>query len=197
MKTTLYIPVLDITTENFDYKGELDINEYEDMVYDHFKKTDKQIDNFMSGFGDNNTEKNNEKTSGGDYDIDSTDDEGYKLSPCEANVTDMNGSDINKDFFSSIIDEKKMSILIIDINPEKIDWDTSSELKFWMGDSDRVLRDNSIDDDTKIKTLPKTHFFIDVDKERYKLSGCKLIEMYTEKNHPYKFGVLVNNISKS
>ncbi len=196
MKTTIYIPVLDTDTNDFEYKGELGVKEYDEMVYDHFKRTDRQIDNYMNSYGAQNRDSFGKEVSKGDYDIDSTGGDEYKMRPCEAKVTDMNGDDVDKTFFDEHIENGKMSILIIDINPEKIDWDTSSELRFWIGDSDRVLKDKDIDDDTKIKTLPKTHFEIDVENERLKLVGCKLIEMYKEKNHPYKFGILINKISK-
>jgi len=196
MKTIIYIPVLDTVSKNFDYDGELSVSDYNEMVFDNFNRTNEKIDAYVNSYGMNESEKTTETRTGGEYDIDNTDGEGYQLRPCEAYVTDMDGKSANVGFFETHVEKGDMSILIVDINPEKIDWDTCSELKFWISESDRILLDKEIDDDAKIKMLPKTHFLIDVKEKRLKLNGCKLIEKYNEKNHPYKFGLLINKITE-
>ena len=194
MKTTLYVPVLDTVTKNFDYDGELGTEEFSEMVYDNFQKTNRQIGRYVNNLGQDSEYKKVER-SGGNYDIDTTGGDDYQLRPCEAYIADMNGDGVDATFFDTYMDNEKMCILIVDINPEKIDWDTSSELRFWVLESDRILKDNDVDDDTKLKMLPKTHFYVDVSDKRLKLNECKLIEMYNEKNHPYKFGILIKKIT--
>lgn len=194
MKTTLYVPVLDTVTKNFDYDGELDTEVLSEMIYENFQKTNRRIDNYVNNLGQDSEYKKIERTDG-NYDVDTTGGDDYQLRPCEVYATDSEGNSVNKSFFEVHMDNERMCILIIDINPEKIDWDTSSELRFWVLESDRILRDKDIDDNMKLKTLPKTHFYIDVGGSRLKLNDCKLIEMYKEKNHPYKYGILIKKIT--
>lgn len=197
MKTTIYIPVVDTEKYNFDYDKELSVSEYDDMVYDHFMKNNKKVDRGMRDMIDNSMRRQRRYYS--DYELyDVTEDEGYRVKPSECDILDTNSKSIEMDFLIPYILNRKMFIVILDVKPlgdiDSIDGDIQSEMKFWIRDSNALLNDKDIDDKTKIKALPKTHFDIFLDKKLYRLKGCRLIEMYKEEKHPYKFAVLVEKI---
>lgn len=198
MVTTIYIPVADTEKFKFDYGKKLSREEYDEMIYEHFKRTDKKVERYSRDMM-NRVDNNNKFRGYSDYEMfDATEGDGYITKKCECNILDSKCNEIGIDFFIPYILNRKMFIVVLDINPEAgkemIDGDIQSEMKYWMRDSDALLRDRDIEDKVKIKALPKTHFEVVLDEGLYSMTGCKLIEMYKQEGHPYKFAILVEKI---
>ena len=87
-----------------------------------------------------------------------------------------------------------MFIIRININPTVLSSDGESELKFWVDDSDKLLKDPVIDKNTKLKHLPTMDLGIDIGTQRLTLQRCKIIENKSNKNFPYYFAVIVEKI---
>lgn len=118
-----------------------------------------------------------------------------KVSECECFITDSDGNDISSEWIDNIVESGKMSIMRININPNTIDSDCESELKFWLDDSNKLLNDKEIDNRTKIKHLPKRDMYLVMDNMKYMIHGCKMFGMYKVENAPFYFATLIERIS--
>lgn len=190
------IPVYEIGKHTFEYKGRvISKEEFEDIQDRYLRDVDRKVGYYMDnqwGVQQFSYEYREKKKYKG---VDVTEGEGYYLHDTSTILKNSDGTDVDDDLFKKHMKDEDMFILIVDINPDKIDGDSESELRFWMEDSDRVLKDNTIDDKMKLKSLPKAHFCIDTSLGLSKFGGCKLIEMYKVKNHPYKFAILVEKMT--
>ena len=117
-----------------------------------------------------------------------------KISECECFITDADGNEIDTGKLDFIVNNGKMFIMKININPNTIDSDCESELKFWIDDSNKLLNDTALDNRTKIKHLPKKDMFIVLGDKKYMISGCKMFGMYRVDNAPFYFATLIEKI---
>lgn len=201
MEANLMIPVYEIGIHTFEYKGKvISVKEFNDIAYDYTNGVGKKVSNYMNyRWGRQQfVEDYNPNKYGKNYTtVDVTEGEGYRLYDTETILLSEEGEDIDENFFFDHVKDGEMSILLIDINPnnDKISDGAEGELKFWKEDSDRILKDETLDTKMKLKTLPKAHFCVETSKGLVKLGGCKLIEMFKKKNHPYKFAILIEKIT--
>ena len=193
MLTNLIIPVQDTESAEFRYDGNLTREAYETAVLDHFNKTDRQIDaflhrdrsrnNFTYDLNDNGYNEYNEIYTDNEVEV-------------EALLLDGNRVDFKEDFLFDMIDEGRMFILIVNINPEGINEDAESEIKYWLEDSFRVWNDDTIDRSTKLKVTPPRDLKIKLsDGQTYTLGNCKIFEDYSDDRFPLYFAMLVERIT--
>lgn len=193
MLTNLIIPVQDTESAKFNYDGNLTRDAYESMVLDQFHRTDRQIDaflhrnrsrdNFTYDVSDNNY---------GTYDETYTDNE----VEVEVLLLDGNRTDFREDFLFDMFDEGRMFILIVNVNPEKLNEDAESELKYWLEDCFRVWDDDTLDRNTKLKVTPSRDLKIRLsDGNKYTLENCKIFEDYSDDNFPLYFAMIVERIT--
>lgn len=104
--------------------------------------------------------------------------------------------EINEKYFEDLIDKEQIFLLLININPNDMHNNAEEEIKFWADDSDRILKDNTLDNKTRIKALPLKTFGIELNGEDYELRNCKLIENRSDKKFPFYYIILVEKISK-
>lgn len=193
MLTNLIIPVQDTESAQFKYDGTLSREAYEDMVLDKFHKTDKQIDAFLhrDRSRDFVYDLPNQNSYGEYYD--ENDDNEVEV---EALLLDSNKNNFDEDFLFDKADEEGMFVLIININSEKIDEDAESEIKYWLDDSFRVLSDDSLDSETKLRALPPRDLKILLsDGNKYTLQNCKIFEDYSNDKYPLYFATIVEKIT--
>ena len=193
MLTNLIIPVQDTESARFEYDGTLTREAYEDMVLDKFHRTDKQIDAFL------HRDRNRDfaydlpnQNSYGEY-YDENDDNEVEV---EALLLDSSRTNFNEDFLFDKAGDEEMFVLIVNINPEGLDEDAESELKYWLDDSFRVLSDDSLDSETKLKALPPRDLKIVLsDGNKYTLQNCKIFEDYSDERFPLYFAIIVEKIT--
>ena len=119
-----------------------------------------------------------------------------KQCECECFITDSEDGDVSYNFIDSVIDSGRMSILKININPDTIEPDCETELKFWLDDSKKLLKDRSLDKATKMKYLPMRTFKLELGGNDCILHNCKMFRHYNDvKNAPFYFPVLVEKIT--
>ena len=119
-----------------------------------------------------------------------------KQCECECFITDSEDGDVSYNFIDSVIDSGRMSILKININPDTIEPDCETELKFWLDDSKKLLKDRSLDKATKMKYLPMRTFKLELGGNDCILHNCKMFRHYNDvKNAPFYFAVLVEKIT--
>jgi hypothetical protein len=118
-----------------------------------------------------------------------------KWAECECYLSNADNVDIDLEYLHNISSLGKMSILRININPNSMDYDCETEMKFWLDDSRKLLDDKSIDNQAKIRHLPVKTFTLDIDGERFTLSNCKLFKFFNVNNAPYSFAVIIEKIN--
>ena len=193
MLTNLIIPVQDTESAQFKYDGTLTREAYEDMVLDKFHRTDKQIDAFLHrdrsrDFAYDLPDQN----SYGEY-YDEDEDNEVEV---QALLLDSSRNNFSEDFLFNKADEEKMFVLIVNINPEGLDEDAESEIKYWLDDSYRVLDDKDLDSETKLKALPPRDLKIVLsDGNKYTLKNCKIFEDYSDDRYPLYFALIVEKIT--
>lgn len=188
----LLIPVVDVDSYNFDCDQEIDRDTYSLMVYDSFMRNDKRIQRFADSI------RNKEEFDFGerrDYNGNAT--LKYVLSESETLFLDKKRNDLDGKYIADLASSGKMGIIIMSINPESLSNDAEGEIRFWMGDSNKVLRDGSMNDRAKLRILPKMNFIYESDGgERYILCGCKMFEDYSNDKQPYYFAIIIEKIIK-
>jgi hypothetical protein len=188
----MIIPVIDTERGKFEYTGrELTNDEYGNMEYEHFKRTDRQVGRFVDNMARGISNFN-------PYDRRMTDvkdaehpDIYYNDEEIQVKISDSDRKDMDEDRMMSFVDTGKMFILILDMNPDTVSEDAESELRLWMDDSGKVINDSRLPDDVKIKSLPVRDYEILAGGKWIKVMNCKMVQKYTEKNHPLKFAIIV------
>ena len=193
MLTNLIIPVQDTESAQFKYDGTLTRDAYEDMVLDKFRRTDKQIDAFLHR--DRSRDFSYDLQDGSDYNGYYEGDEDNEVE-VQALLLDSDRNNFDEDFLFDKADEEDMFVLIININPEGLDEDAESEIKYWLDDSYRVLGDEELDSETKLKALPPRDLKIVLsDGNKYTLKNCKIFEDYSDDRYPLYFATIVEKIT--
>lgn len=192
MITKLLIPVNNTDDGKFEYDGNLSRSDYENMVMDNFRRTDRQVDAFMHGRGGYHnpyvSEIDNRDYSELDNDVDVE---------VEAFLQDSNKNEFNEQTFFDRFDDGRMFVLIVNINPMDIDGNVESEIKYWLDDSYRVWSDDSLDQRTKLLTSPYRDLKIVLsDGNKYRLSNCKVFEDYSDDKFPFYFAMIVEKITE-
>ena len=192
MLTNLIIPVQDTESAKFNYEGTLTREAYEDMVLDKFHRTDKQIDAFL----------HRDRSRDFSYDLPGQDGYGEYYGDddneveVQALLLDSSRNDFDEDFLFDKADDEEMFVLIVNINPEGLDEDAESELKYWLDDSYRVLSDEDLDSETKLKALPPRDLKIVLsDGNKYTLKNSKIFEDYSDDKFPLYFAIIVEKIT--
>lgn len=194
MLTKIVIPVLDTEKGKYEFEGKLTREAYGEMVMNKFLSTNTQMNRFVDNIahGISNVAQNRF------YNVDRTDypEELYEFYETEAFIQDSKKNDIESEYFTPYIESEKMFILLININPNTLEGDAESELRFWIDDSRRVHDDKTLDDKTKLKALPKRWLKIYINEKQYILEGCKILQDFSNKKWPFYIGVIVEKITE-
>lgn len=185
MDFKLIIPVIDTEQGKFEYKGrELTREEYGNMEYEQFRKTNSQVsrfvDNMTHGISNFNGRMRN---------VDNTEhpDIIFKNEEVEVQVRDGNKKYISMETLLEHVKTGKMFILLLSILPQTVSADAESELRFWVEDSTKVINDNSLPDDVKLKSLPGRDYAIKDDEHTVWITNCKLVQKYSN----FYFAIIV------
>ena len=194
MIAKLYVPIIDLSRANFDYGRNLTNEEMADMEYEKFRRTDRQVDNYVTQmqYGRDNRwdvreARNNRKDFSNVIDED-------EYVQCEAFFADSKKKEISEEFFFEHDNGKKF-IITININPNSLEQEAESELRYWRDDSNGVLNDRTMDNQTKIECLMRRNLGIELRGVRRKLEDCRIIADFSNKEFPYYYGILVSKIS--
>lgn len=188
-KTKIYIPVANTENGNFDYDKKISTDELIRLQDEQFKRTNYNVDRFVHGYQAVGQHEVFDPITGKQI-LDTVD-----LIPLECVIQGINQNDlINEAFFDKKAQLGKMFIVRLNINPTHIDFDGESELRFWIEDSMRLLNDPTLDDRTKLKSLPKRDIIIDAGNRKYTMGGCKILEKYAIKKFPYYFAIIIEKL---
>lgn len=179
MITNLIIPV--INTENIDFKADREYSTEELTRMDEQFFIDRQF------AVDEYSRNNYTKKSINDQVIN------YKS---ECLFLNSRKEEIEEQHFIDLVENGKMSLLLLNINPNSLENNAEEELRFWSDDSMRILNDELLDDRTRIKVLPTKTFGIEINNETYNLINCKLIENRSDKSFPFYYIIMIEKITK-
>jgi len=193
MITKLIIPVINTEDGKYEYKGNLSRQAYEEMVMDNFLKTDRQVSQFVDDMMHERSNRPQFREYSAQVERDFPEIK-YNFYETEAFIQDSKKNDIQKDFFEGHIEKGDMFIILININPNSLDNDAESEVRFWLDDSKRIHNDKSLDTETKLKALPVRGLKIKLDEKEAVLEGCKILQDYSNQKFPFYFAIIVNKI---
>lgn len=198
MKVKIVVPIQDTESFKFDYDGNLDVVTYENMWTNDFRRTDKHINKYMQGYSqgyrkyDGNDRRYNVRDIN-EYSKDEVyDDMKLEWQESEGEVFDSNKQDITPQFFNDHEYRQDMFIIIIHVGIEE--WNSITEMKFWLEDSRLVHMDKTIDDRTKLRSLPCRDLKIKIGEDIYNLHNCKILQTYDSPADFFKFAVIVEKI---
>lgn len=196
MEGTIIIPVIDTERGTFSYNGrEISREDYDDMVMDRFNRTNARVSQFVNNMsrGISNVQSRwGVREVANDTDVPDT---YYDYCESQAFIQDSRRNDITEDEILSHVTDGKMFILIVNINPNTVNEEAESELRFWMDDSRRVHEDISLTDNkVKLMRLPVRDLGIKLDGKNYVMNGCKILENYSDRKYPYHFAFIVTKI---
>lgn len=198
MHVYLYIKAINTDKTDYDYKNDITNDELIRMQNEKFNATNDKLNAYING------EKVSKLTNDELFDnySDLKVQEHTLIIPMEAyvfnGVFDGNIEEMTDDLLKYYSDTEKMSIVSVDINPLEIIEDAESELRFWIGDSEKIINDDAIDQNGKIGVLPERSLKLQKfgNKEFFLMDGCKIIDVRKKENHPYRFIMLVKKITK-
>lgn len=194
MITKLLVPIVDLNRARFDYGRDITDEEAAAMEVDKFRRTNRQIGTYVNNMmyrsrGINVTEERRRRN-----DFSNVLDENEYVE-CEAYFADSKKKEIFEDFFEEHNNGKKF-IMTININPNSLEQEAESEIRYWRDDSNGVLNDKTLDNQTKIDSLMERNLGVEVNGKKYGLSRCKIICDYSTKEFPFYYGVLVDSITE-
>ncbi len=192
MITKILIPTVDLRRANFDYGRNLSDEEAAAMEIDKFNRTDRQIGSYVDSmrYG-NRSYMSDVRRQRRDFSNVIDDDEFLE---CEAFIGDSKKKEVFEDFFKSHMDGNKF-IITLNINPNSLDQEAESEIRYWRDDSNGVLNDRFLDNQTKIERLMERPVGIEIEGKRYCLENCKIIADFSDTKFPFYYGILVNKIT--
>lgn len=192
MITKILIPTVDLRRANFDYGRNLSDEEAAAMEIDKFNRTDRQIGSYVDSmrYG-NRSYMSDVRRQRRDFSNVIDDDEFLE---CEAFIGDSKKKEVFEDFFKTHMDGNKF-IITLNINPNSLDQEAESEIRYWRDDSNGVLNDPFLDNQTKIERLMERPVGIEIEGKRYCLENCKIIADFSDAKFPFYYGILVNKIT--
>lgn len=201
MITKLVFDVLNTENRDFEYNGELSNEEYASRLQEYVNTTGRDVENMLR-YGVMNR-YNNPYEQARDVQLETIDKE------CDALLLDINNSVIEETNLIEHVNDGKMFIIKVNIDPNSLDMDGESEIKFWLDDSGRVLNDNALPDDIKLKRLPPRNLRIkvkiddgtqDTDEKNtryntYYLDDCRIIQDNSNEKYKYFFTLIIKQVN--
>lgn len=188
MIAKLIIEVIDTEKGNYDYGKEFNEEEYGNQLLTHVRRTGRDIDNMFYSGRINYNPYAKEVADYKDVDFLSNDSE------CEALFLDAQKKEVNEEYFLNHIKDGKMFITIVNINPNSLENDAESELKFWIDDSKKILNDNDLTDEVKLRNLPTRNLKLKINDDVYLLKNNKIIQDFSNEKYKFFFGIIVMKI---
>lgn len=196
MLAKLTIPVPDTESGKFEFEGRLSREDFENMSYNQYLSTNGELNRFTYNLshGISNVDSSRMRDYREQKD-DISPDILYKFCEAEVFLQNSKKKEVDEDFLLSHIEKGDMFILILNINPNSLDGDAESEIRFWLDDSLGVQRDTEIDDKTKLRILPTRWFYLDINGKQAVIDNCKILQDYSSKKWPFNFAIIVEKIT--
>lgn len=192
MIVRLIIPVTNTVDGKFSYEKEMSREEYFKMSEETFFENNAAVTQFVENMKNNISNIPSERKDNTERTVE----DNFQYFEAEAFVQNVKQQEIFTDFFEEFSNNGAKTVVIVNINPNSIEPDAASELKYWVEDSNRVINDFSLDNKTKILSLPKTFFYVEAENEKYLLQDAKLVKDYSNKKFPMNYAILVDKITK-
>lgn len=200
MITKLYFHVINSESMNFDSDIHMTNEQYDEMTYENFQKNQYMMKDFERyGFSIKNNMYYNAYNDAPEL---FNNNEKEKYSECEAFIQIMNS---NKNFYSAeesnfyeLLENGKLSIMTININPNSLEYDAESELRLWIGESNRINSDKNLDLRTKHMSLPKRDIRVKINENTILLmNNCKMIGDNSNSSYPFNLTIAVELITEN
>lgn len=114
---------------------------------------------------------------------------------CEALILKHDNSEVIKDYFNTLVNNNKMGLISININPNSIDYDLHSEIKQWLNESNSIKNIINLSEKEKMGKLPSRNISIKLEDITFHLNNCKVIKDKSDKNFPFNFIIITEKIT--
>lgn len=193
MALKMVIPVVDTERGKFEYNGrELSSEEYGNMEYEKFRRTDRQVGRFVynmshgiSNFDDRYSGRMRNVSNEEHPDI------FFKNEEVDVIVYDGNRKEVTISDIENHALKGDMFLLILNIDSNTLSADAESELRFWIKDSTKVIDDNSLPDNVKIKTLLGRDYAIKDEEKTIWVTNCKMVQNFSNRRYPFYFAIII------
>ena len=186
----LIIEVIDTEKGDYTCDREFTEEEYGDRLLNHVRHTNDDINNMLYGGNVGYNKYASDVAAYKDVDFLTNDSE------CEALFLDQNRNDVESEYFLNHVDDGKMFITLINVNPNSLENDAESELKFWIDDSKKILDDKQLTDEAKLRVLPTRNLKIKIDNQIFILKNNKIIQDFSNEKYKFFIGVIVMKIER-
>lgn len=183
----IMMQVEDVDRHTFEPDHEISKKEWDEMSYRLAERSmSDKIDDFMRNGRSSRNSMGNRKRSDKDFE--------FKIVECTGYLYNAGNKLFSDDELDGKIRDGKMFVLTFNIDPNDMDYDLETELRFWINDSNGILRDVELPNDLKIKSLPMRDFYIYVNDRLTALQGCKIVNINSSRKHPYLLSTLVTKM---
>lgn len=192
MKTTFILPVIDTERGKFEYKGrEMTAEEYGDMEYKKFLNTNGRVSRFVYNMSHGIYNVN--PYAGRLHDVDTTQhpDLIFNNEEVDALILDSSRKDMTEQALLDCVRMGNMFVLIVDLNEKTLTGDGESELKYWLEDCRKVINDDSLPDEVKLRSLQGRDYGIVVGDKVVTIKNCKMVQNFSNNAHPFYFAIIV------
>ena len=191
MIVKLFFPVLNTDDINSNSDINLDVDDYSNMLDEQLKINNFLLNDFHEkGF-------NSKQYYYVSQDIIREKELNLEYYECEAFVKAHNGSDLTEDELCLLSEHEKMGVILLNINPNSLEYEVYSDLKTWLNESVNIINENAIDNRNKITLLPYRDLKLEINNKNYFLSNCKIIENKSSEKFPFNFVLLIEKIIKN
>ena len=192
MKTTFILPVIDTERGKFEYKGrEMTAEEYGDMEYKKFLNTNGRVSRFVYNMSHGIYNVN--PYAGRLHDVDATQhpDLIFNNEEVDALILDSSRKDMTERALLDYVRMGNMFVLIVDLDEKTLTGDGESELKYWLEDCRKVINDDSLPDEVKLRSLQGRDYGIVVGDRVVTIKNCKMVQNFSNNTHPFYFAIIV------
>lgn len=193
MRTTLILPVVDTERGKFEYTGRTFSNEeYGEMEYRKFVNTNGRVSRFVYNMarGVYNVNPYGDRL----HDVDTTQYPDIIFNNEDVDAIFLNGSrnDMSEAELVQHVRRGDMFVMILNIVSDTLTGDGESELRYWLEDCIKVVNDNSLPDEVKLKSLQGRDYGVALsDGNVVTIKNCKMVQDFSNKRYPFYFAIIV------
>ena len=185
MLIKLLYPILNTENINCDSNVTMSADEYSEAIIDNFNQNNHAIDDMLR-YGNKNNMIYFTNTQNESYNIN----DDIKFGECEAYMTILNNETFSLETLLKYVENGKMSIFIVNINPDSVEYDIYTDIKLWINDSVKIHNDNRLSKKEQIDALPIRGLKVKIDDTMFNLETCKIIQSNCSAKSPFNFVIL-------
>lgn len=196
MIAKLYFPISETSNLNFDTDVQMSDEEYFNAIADNTYSNEGAMRAFEQGYINQGYKNPYMKSYERRYSQDEKTIECDAFGEMEVSINDYNGKIVDENYFQDLVDSQKMTMLTISFNPNSDNYNALAEIHYWIGDSNLISNDNTLNNRAKMAALPGRSVKLKTPENKtYALNNCKILQDISDKKtEPIKIITIVEKI---